>query len=38
MIVNRNHLLPRPVTAVDILLEPNQAMIQHANDANARLR
>ena len=26
-----------PVTAIDILLNPDQSMLQHANDANARL-
>jgi hypothetical protein len=26
-----------PVTAIDILLNPDQTMLQHANDANARL-
>jgi len=27
-----------PVTAIDILLVPDQTMVRHANDANARLR
>ena len=27
-----------PVTAIDITLEPNTTMVQHAMDANARLR
>jgi hypothetical protein len=27
-----------PVTAIDIALEPDATMVQHAMDANARLR
>src|SRR5205823_8575476 len=29
---------PNPITAIDILLEPDATMIQHATDTNDRLR
>jgi hypothetical protein len=37
-VVQGSVALQNPVTAIDIALEPDATMIQHAMDANARLR